>query len=73
MIRPTSALNATGKQEKLTKIRFLFRILSARVSLKAHLMEVHHEVYQEDPDWVELLVDEEHKKQLKVVSKVVIL
>ena len=31
-------------------------------------MEVHHEVYQEDPDWVELLVDEEHKKQLKVVS-----
>ena len=36
-------------------------------------MEVHHEVYQEDPDWVELLVDEEHKKQLKVVSKLHVL
>ena len=35
--------------------------------MKAHFMEVHHEVYRSDPEWIELVVDDEHKKQLKTV------
>ena len=35
--------------------------------MKSHLMEVHHD-HQEDSDWVDLLVDDEYKQQLKKVS-----
>ena len=37
--------------------------------MKAHLMEVHHEVFQGDPDWLDLLVDDENKKNLKMVNR----
>ena len=30
--------------------------------MKQHTMEVHHEVYDEDPDWRELMVDDEKNK-----------
>ena len=30
--------------------------------MKQHTMEVHHEVYDEDPDWRELMVEDEKNK-----------
>ena len=30
--------------------------------MKAHLMETHHEVYQDDHEWLDLLVDDDQNK-----------
>merc|ERR1712110_1116050 len=37
-------------------------ILSSRVSMKQHIMEIHHEVFDEDQDWLELMVEDEKNK-----------
>ena len=42
--------------------KLIFRILSSRVSMKVHLMETHHEVYQDDHEWLDLLVDDDQNK-----------
>jgi len=44
------------------KCRKCKRILSSRVSMKVHLMETHHEVYQNDHEWLDLLVDDDQNK-----------
>ena len=30
--------------------------------MKVHLMETHHEVYQDDHEWLDLLVDDDQNK-----------
>ena len=30
--------------------------------MKQHIMELHHVVYDEDPDWLELMVEDEKNK-----------
>jgi hypothetical protein len=37
--------------------------------MKTHRMEVHHEVFQEDPDWIDLLVDKTLLSEMKCVAE----